>query len=69
MTLHFNKISTPTQLPTPATNDDNLNKRIVKNSSVFQGLGKLKDDIVKLNIDENILPAAEPQRRLPFHIK
>ena len=69
VTLHLNKISTPTQSSTLVTNDDNLNKRIAKHSSVFQGLGKLKDSAVKLNIDENIVPVAEPQRRVPFHIR
>ena len=69
VTLHLNKISTPTQSSTLVTNDDNLNKRIAKHSSVFQGLGKLKDFAVKLNIDENIVPVAEPQRRAPFHIR
>ena len=36
---------------------------------MFKGLGKLKDFAVKLNIDVNIFPVAEPQRRIPFHIR
>ena len=62
----MNKISTPTQSSPLVTNDDNLNTRIAKHSSVFQGLGKLKDFAVK---DENIVPVAEPPRRFPFHIR
>ena len=69
VTLHLNKILTPTQFSTLVTSDDNLNKSIAKHSSVFQGLGKLNDFAVKLNIDENIVPVAESQRRIPFHIR
>ena len=69
VTLHLNKISTPSQFLTVVINDDSLNKSIAKRSSVFQGLGKLNDFAVKLNIDENIVPVTESQRRIPFHIR
>ena len=37
--------------------------------TVFTGIGKLKGYSVKLNIDENAIPQAQPQRRVPFHIR
>ena len=69
VTLHLNKISSHIKPSTPVTNDGKLNKVLEKHSAVFKGLGKLKDDAVKLNIDENVIPVAEPQRRIPFHIR
>eukprot|EP00795_Rhopilema_esculentum_P000091 gene91-9704_t len=33
------------------------------------GLGKLKNHQVKLNIDSSVPPVAQPQRRIPFHIR
>ena len=36
---------------------------------LFHGLGKLKNYQVKLNIDEDIPPVAQPQRRVPFHVR
>ena len=33
---------------------------------VFQGLGKLKGYQLKLHIDENVQPVAQPVRRIPF---
>ena len=38
-------------------------------SDVSQGLGKLKDYKVRLNIDESIEPVASKPRRIPFHIR
>ena len=69
VTLHLNKISSRIKPSTPVTNDGKLNKVLEKHSAVFKGLGKLKDNAVKLNIDENFIPVAEPQRRIPFHIR
>ena len=37
-----------------------------KYSSVFTGLGKLKNYQLKLHIDENVIPVAQAVRRLPF---
>jgi hypothetical protein len=37
-------------------------------SDRFQGIGKLKDYTVKLHIDQNVKPVAQPHRRIPFHI-
>ena len=30
---------------------------------------KLKDHTLKLNIDEKVIPLAQPQRRIPFHLR
>lgn len=38
----------------------------VKFPDVFQGLGKLKNDQLKLHVDANFKPVAQPQRRIPF---
>ena len=32
-------------------------------------MGKLRDHTVKLNIDEKVIPIAQPQRRIPFHVR
>jgi len=37
-----------------------------KFSKVFQGFGKLKGYQLKLHIDENVQPVAQPVRRIPF---
>ena len=36
---------------------------------LFLGLGKLKNYQVKLHIDEDIPPVAQPHRRVPFHVR
>ncbi|MES9882663.1 MAG: RNase H-like domain-containing protein [Sedimenticola sp.] len=38
-------------------------------SDLFHGLGKLKDKVIKLHIDESVAPVALPHRRIPFHIR
>ena len=35
----------------------------------FKGIGKLKGYQVKLHIDKNVKPVAQPHRRIPFHIR
>ena len=37
--------------------------------SVFQGLGKLKNFQLKLNIDESVPPVSQHLRRIPFHVR
>ena len=49
--------------------DEGLAKILQRYSSVFNGLGKLKDHQVKLNIDTNVPPVSQPQRRIPFHMR
>ena len=36
---------------------------------LFHGLGKLKNYQVKLHIDEDVSPVAQPHRRVPFHVR
>ena len=38
-------------------------------SSVFQGIGKLKNFEVKLHIDKTVPPVAQSARRIPFHLR
>lgn len=40
-----------------------------KYAGCFQGFGKLKDYQLKLHIDKNISPVAQPLRRLPFNVR
>jgi aspartate/methionine/tyrosine aminotransferase len=51
------------------TNDKKLDTILNKHANVFQGLGKLKSEKVKLNIDKHQTPKAQPQRRIPQHIR
>ena len=69
VTLHLNKTSSPSTLATQMTNDQKLMEILERHSSVFNGLGKLKDYTVKLNISEDVIPVAEPQRHITFHIR
>ena len=36
---------------------------------LFHGLGKLKNYQIKLHIDENVPPVAQPHRRVSFHVR
>ena len=49
--------------------DAKLSTLLSKHKEVFKGPGKLKGHEVKLNIDKEITPTAQPQRRIPFHIR
>ncbi|MCG8046748.1 MAG: aspartyl protease family protein, partial [Candidatus Thiodiazotropha endolucinida] len=40
-----------------------------KYSSIFDGIGKLKDVEIDLHIDPNIQPVQQPHRRIPFHVR
>ena len=37
--------------------------------AVFKGVGHLKDHVVKLLVDKDVKPVAEPPRRIPYHLK
>ncbi len=58
ISLHLHKISD--------TNDKKLDTIINKHANVFQGLGKLKSEKLKLSIDKHQTPKAQPQRRIPY---
>ena len=40
-----------------------------KHDAVFNGVGKLKDYQLKVHLNPDITPVAQPQRRLPFHVR
>ena len=61
VSLHLDKLS--------ETNDKKLDSIINKHSNVFNGLGRLQGETVKLNIDKNQTPRAQRQRRIPYHIR
>ena len=73
ISLHLNRLSTQSSSREPPifpqTKDKDLIKILQQNAEVFNGLGKLKGQKVILNIDENVQPTAEPQRRVPYHIR
>ena len=39
-----------------------------KHDAVFRGVGKLKDYQLKIHVDPEVTPVAQPQRCVPFHI-
>ena len=61
ISLHLHKVS--------STNDNKLDAILNKHAKVFNSLGKLKGDKIRLNIDKDHAPKAQPQRRIPFHIR
>ena len=42
---------------------------VKKHDAVFNGVGKLKDYQLKVHLNLDITPVAQPQRRLPFHVR
>lgn len=50
------------------TKDTKIDKIILKYLNVFSGLGKLKWEQIKLNIDQSQPPKSQPQRRISYHI-
>ena len=40
-----------------------------RHRAVFNGVGKLKDYQLKIHIDPEVTPVAQPQRRVPFHVR
>ena len=60
VSLHIDKLT---------SKDATLENILQKNSKVFSGLGKLKGEKIKLDIDKTLTPKAQPQRRIPYHIR
>ena len=50
-------------------NPTRIDKLVKEYDELFHGLGKLKGYQVKLHIDENVQPVAQPHRRVPFHVR
>ena len=73
ISLHLNKLSAQKSsretTTFPTTKDKDLIKILEQNKEVFNGMGKLKGQKIILNIDETVQPTAEPQRRVPYHIR
>ncbi len=61
ISIHVNKVST--------NSDSKIENIVTKYETLFTGLGKLKADPTKLNIDQEKTPRAQPQRRIPYHIR
>ena len=49
--------------------DVTLENILQENSKVFSGLGKLKGEKIKLDIDKTQTPKAQPQRHISYHIR
>ena len=49
--------------------DDKIDEILLKHAKVFSGLGKLKSEQVKLNIDQHQPPKTQPERHIPYHIR
>ena len=49
--------------------DEGLAKILQRYSSVYNGLDKVKDNQVKLNINTNIPPVSQPQCRIPLGMR
>jgi len=71
ITLQLSKLSekTDVQRPVLRSHSPDISHILLKFQDVFKGLSKLKGYTVKLNIDENAIPQAQPQRRVPFHVR
>ena len=53
----------------PRSDDPVIDKLLHKYKTVFVGQGKLKNEQIKLHINEDISPVAQPQRRIPYHLR
>jgi hypothetical protein len=60
VSLHLSKLSD--------TQDHQLDCILNKHAKVFHGLGKLKGDKVKLNINKDHPPRAQPPRRIEIEM-
>ena len=71
ITLRSSKLSEKAdfQRPVLTSHDPYISRILLKFQYVLKGLGKLKGYTVKLNIDENAIPQAQPQRRVPSHVQ
>ena len=75
VSLHLNQMNKNTTNAEQQThsktnvNDQNLQRMLDNYARVFSGLGKLKNKQVEQAIDETVTPVAQPQRRIPFHLR
>jgi len=66
VSLHLNQIQKKLSVK---TSDKAVQKIVNMYPEVFTGVGKLKGHSLTLNIDPEVIPQAQPQRRIPFHIR
>ena len=73
ISLHLNKVTSLEQQEVQTVNIDTKDKKIRdivnKHVKVFTEIGKFKDHCITLNIDKEVIPVAQPQRRIPYHIR
>ena len=75
VSLHLNQMNKSTakaeQQPLANThvNDKNLQRILDNHGPLFTGLGKLTNKQVELAIGGTAAPVAQPQRRIPFHLR
>lgn len=50
-------------------NSSNIDSILYEYKDRFEGLGKLKDFQLKLHIDKNVQPVAQPARKMPFKMR
>ena len=60
VSLHIKKIT---------TGDTAFDNTVNKHETVFKGLGCLKADPIKLSINKQHPPKAQPMRRIPYHMR
>ena len=58
------KLSTVNQITMSSTQAP-----VNKHDAVFRGVGRLKDYQLKIHIDPEVTPVAQPQHRVPFHVR
>lgn len=51
------------------TNTRSLSSVLQQFTTIFTGLGCMKDKAIKLHIDDTVTPVALPHGRIPFHIR
>ena len=76
VSLHLNQINKNTTSTNseqtnrkPHAKDKNLQRILDNHARVFSGLGKLNSKQIELAIDETVTPIAQPQRKIPFHLR
>ena len=53
----------------PHIKDEVIDKLVEKHKNDFIGEGKIKGQMSKLHIRENITPVLQPQCRVPYHMR
>ena len=51
------------------TKDQTIKDIVNSHSNVFTGVGAFKDHQIKLSIDKEVVPIAQPQRHVPYHTR